>query len=137
MPFVSRPRKAESYTRPSGCGKAGRGVARSISRQHNSLELFTMTKPFDPADWLLEHTPAELDEAVGGFANAAMKYKNSLGEDSQDQDLSLWMHPDFFTWAVYGCAMGISDGESMVFFGFRLQEPFLKGNGNFYQFSKP
>ena len=59
-----------------------------------------MTKPIDPADWLLEHTPRELDEAVRGFANAAMKYQISLGEDSQDQDLSLWMHPDFFTWAV-------------------------------------
>ena len=96
-----------------------------------------MTKPIDPADWLLEHTPGELNEAVGGFCHAAMKYQSSLGEDSQDQNLSLWMHPDFFTWAVYACAMGISDGESMVFFGFRLQEPFLRGNGNFYQFTKP
>ena len=96
-----------------------------------------MTCKLNPADLLVEHTEAEMTEACNGFVDAVMKYRNSLGEEPQDQDLSIWMHPDMFTWAHYCLAMGISDGETMWFFGLRLETPFLKGKGNLYRFHKP
>ena len=96
-----------------------------------------MTKTQDPAELLLEHTEAEMQEAIDGFANACLQHRASFGEEGQDVECSVWFHPDFFTWAVYGCAMGIADNDSMVFFGVRLQEPFLKGKGNLYSFQAP
>lgn len=96
-----------------------------------------MAHQLKPADLLVDHTEAEVTEACNGFVQSIMEYRNSVGEEWQEKDLQIWMHPDMFTWVHYVQAMGVSDGENMWFFGLRLQEPFLTGKGTLYQFHKP
>ena len=88
-------------------------------------------------DLLIDYSEAEVLEACDGFASATIKYRQSLGEEGQDKDLSVWMHTDMYTYAHGNFAMGISDGENMWFFGLRLETPFITGKGNLYQFHKP
>ena len=96
-----------------------------------------MAHQLNPDDLLVDHTEPEVTEACNGFIHAIMEYRNSLGEEGQNQDLLIWMHPDMFTWAHLVLAMGVSDGENMWFFGLRLEMPFLTGKGTLYQFHKP
>ena len=96
-----------------------------------------MAHQLEPADLLIDYTEAEVTEACNGFIQAVMEYRNSLGEEGQDDDLRIWMHTDMFTWVHLVHAMGVSDGETMVYFGLRLQKPFLTGKGTLYQFHKP
>ena len=96
-----------------------------------------MAHQLEPADLLIDHTEAEVTEACNGFVQSIMEYRHSLGEEGQNQDLSIWMHTDMFTWVHYVLAMGVSDGESMWFFGVRLEMPFLTGKRTLYQFHKP
>lgn len=97
-----------------------------------------MTKTKDPADLLVEHTEAEVQEACDGFTEACIAYRNSLGEEGENQTLRVWMHPDMHVWAGLALALGIATpDERIIFFGLELQTEPLKGKGNFYSFEKP
>ena len=96
-----------------------------------------MERQLNPADLLIDYTESEVTEACNGFIEACMKYRKSLSEEKQDDDLRIWMHTDMFTWVHYVLAMSISDQENMWFFGLRLEMPFLEGRGSLYQFHKP
>ena len=97
-----------------------------------------MTHQLKPDDLLLEHTEAEVQEACDGFVEACIAYRNSLGEEGENQTLQVWMHPDMFVWAGLVLQMGISTpDERIIFYGIELQKETLKGKGTLYQFHKP